>query len=395
MGDASAMPFDRGTVSYRRFALEGWKSAPCPETLDALRAASLVDEGEGSGAGWTAGEHLFDAGFDAERNLFGEAMLAAIRVDSDRVPADVRRAYLLSAMAEEMASADADRQSRRRARDTAQRRCDAEVAEGRWRRRRMVPVLADFAAKSALVPARSDALTTSVRALLEETLECSATALTSGSLAIRLADTFGLSKAMERVDPESFSGGAGGDEGGRPEPAWCDDGHPMDFLGNAFLLWCWWRAERDAADDDLGAVLLRRSIELSCPWDSTGSVVVRSDDPAARMELRTALRSGKWPRRAGLILARGGDAWEFTLQADRWEVSALKLPAPDAAPATRREAIEQRLASIREFDAVLTGLFGHFLRERLADGWSGVRSGLARWVRESQPRITREAALAD
>jgi hypothetical protein len=389
------MPFDRGTVSYRRFSLEGWKAPPSTDTLDALKSAALVDEGEGSGAGWTAGEHLFDAAFDPERNLFGEALLAAVRVDSDRVPSDVRRAYLLSAMAEEMASADADRQSRRRARDTAQRRCDAEVAEGRWRRRRMVPVLADFASRAALVPAKGDTLTTAVRTLLEETLDCSVTALSSGSLAVRLADQLGLAKAVEHADPESFSGGSAGDEGGRPAPPWCDESHPMDFLGNAFLLWAWWRAERDAREDEHGSVLLRRTIELACPWDSTGSVVVRSDDPAARMELRTALRSGKWPRRAGLILSRAGEAWEFSLQADRWEVSGLKLPAPDAPPASRREAIEQRLASVREFDGALTELFAAFLRERLAEGWSGVRSGLSKWVRESQPRITREVALAE
>ncbi len=388
------MPFDRGTVSYRRFALEGWKEAPGEATLEALKSAALVDEGEGSGAGWTAGEHLFDAAFDPERNLFGDRVLAAVRVDSDRVPSDVRRAYLLSAMAEEMAAADADRQSRRRARDTAQRRCDAEVAEGRWRRRRMVPVLADFAARAALAPVRSDVLTTAVRTLLEETLACSATALTSGSLAVRVADQLGLARSAEQADPESFSGGSAGDEGGRPAPPWCDEGHPMDFLGNAFLLWAWWRAERDGREDEHGSVLLRRSIELACPWETTGTVTVRSDDPAARMEVRTALRAGKWPRRAGLILSRRGEAWEFSLHADRWEVSGLKLPAPEAAPATRREAIEHRLASLREFDDALMGLFGVFLRERLAEGWSGARAGLSRWVRESQPRITREAALA-
>jgi len=168
----------------------------------------------------------------------------------------------------------------------------------------------------------------------------------------------------------------------------------MDFLGNAFLLWAWWQAERDGPEPATGSVLLRRSIELACPWETTGTVTVRSDDPAARMEVRTALRAGKWPRRAGLILSRRGEAWEFSLHADRWEVSGLKLPAPEAAPATRREAIEHRLASLREFDDALMGLFGVFLRERLAEGWSGARAGLSRWVRESQPRVTREAALA-
>ena len=35
------------------------------------------------------------------------------------------------------------------------------------------------------------------------------------------------------------------------------------------------------------------------------------------------------------------------------------------------------------------------LRERLGQGWSGVRANLSRWMRESEPRITRVAALAE
>jgi hypothetical protein len=376
--------------------MEGWSTPPSDALLESLKSSALVDEGEGAGAGWTAGEHLFDADFSPPRNLFGPDVLAAIRLDSDRVPSEVKRAYLLSAMAEEMAAADTDRTSRKRARDTAMRRCDAEVAEGRWRRRKLVPVLAAFDRKAALVPARGDSVTTAVRTLLEESMACSVTALSSGSLAVRLADGLGLASAASDAEPQALGPGQGGDEeGGRPAPPWCDESHPMDFLGNAFLLWAWWRSERDAPADEHGTVILRKAIEFACPWDSTGSVVVRSDDPAARMEVRTAMRCGKWPRRAGLILAREGEAWEFTLHADRWEVSGLRLARPETPPASRRDAIEGRLEAIRAFDTALVGLYGSFLRERLGGSWSAARDALARWVRESQPRITREAALAE
>ena len=397
-GDACGMPFDRGTVSYRRFSLEGWKTPPGPDLLETLQRASLVDEGEGSGAGWTAGEHLFDATFALERNIFDGDLLAAIRIDSDRVPSEVRKAYLLSALAEEMAAADADRQSRRRARETALRRCDAEIAEGRWRRRKLVPVLASFASRSALVPAKGDAVTTAVRTLLEDSFECSVTALTAGSLAVRLADQLGLAAAASDAQPEALGPAPTESEAGRPDrpsPPWCDEGHPMDFLGNAFLLWAWWAAERDGPEPESGVVILRKAIEFACPWDATGSVTVRSDDPSARREARAAMRCGKWPRRAGLILARDGEAWEFTLQADRWEVSGLRLDPPAGVPGTRREAIETRLASIRHFEQALGGLYEAFLRERLGGSWGGVRASLARWMRESEPRITRVAALAE
>ena len=389
------MAFDRGTVSYRRFSIEGWKSPPGEELLEAMRSASLVDEGEGSGAGWTAGEHLFDAAFEPSRNLFDGDVLAAIRIDSDRVPSEVRRAYLLSAMAEEMA--DADRGSRRRARETALKRCDAEIADGRWRRRKLVPVLASHGARAALVPVRSDAATTAVRTLLEETLDASVTALASGSLAVRLADQLGLAAAASDAQPEAFGPAPARDAATpeRPAPPWCDEGHPMDFLGNAFLLWAWWQAERDGPEPATGTVILRKSIEFACPWDTTGSTVVRSDDPAARSEARAAMRCGKWPRRAGLILQRDGQAWEFSLQADRWEVSGLRVDLGDVTPSNRREALELRLAAIRSFDDALIDLYSAFLRERLGQGWSGARASVSRWMRESEPRAVRVAALAD
>jgi hypothetical protein len=107
------------------------------------------------------------------------------------------------------------------------------------------------------------------------------------------------------------------------------------------------------------------------------------------------MRSGKWPRRAGLILSRDGEAWEFSLQADRWEVSGLRLDPPAGAPSTRREAIELRLASIQSFDRTLMELYGAFLQERLGRGWSGVRAQVSRWMLESAPRVTKVAALAD
>ena len=169
----------------------------------------------------------------------------------------------------------------------------------------------------------------------------------------------------------------------------------MDFLGNAFLLWAWWQAERERPDLDAGTVILRKSIEFACPWDATGSAVIRSDDPAARSEARAAMRCGKWPRRAGLILEQDGEAWEFTLHSDRWEVSGLRPRQPEAAPSSRREAIEMRLASIRTFDAALLGLYESFLRARLGEGWNGARASVSRWMRESEPRITRVAALSE
>ena len=54
-----------------------------------------------------------------------------------------------------------------------------------------------------------------------------------------------------------------------------------------------------------------------------------------------------------------------------------------------------RLASIRTFDAALLGLYESFLRARLGEGWNGARASVSRWMRESEPRITRVAALSE
>jgi hypothetical protein len=69
---------------------------------------------------------------------------------------------------------------------------------------------------------------------------------------------------------------------------------------------------------------------MQCAWDATGKQTLTAAGPSRLPEARCGLQHGKWPRKAGLILAAGGDQFEMTLQADRFQLTGV-FPASEAA----------------------------------------------------------------
>ena len=149
------MPFRSGAISYRRFAITG----DAPNLLDskfydALRENALgelepIKPGE-THVGWTAGRHLFDRSFDYERVGFGSGALLGYRVDSVRIPPEIKKAYI--AMAEDArlqpskdgGGAYLPRSAKKEARDDAMRRIEEEINEGRYRRPKHTPIYWDL-----------------------------------------------------------------------------------------------------------------------------------------------------------------------------------------------------------------------------------------------------------
>ena len=90
--------------------------------------------------GFLAGNHLLDDDFDLEKNVFGDALHFAVRIDTNQVPAAIRRAWLQIELA--MLTADSPgrrptKVQRQEAKDAVEARCE-EAARTR-------PVSADAA----------------------------------------------------------------------------------------------------------------------------------------------------------------------------------------------------------------------------------------------------------
>jgi hypothetical protein len=378
-----------------------------------VRNRAVAEEGVSSG--WCTGRHVFDTDFTWEHCGFSGAVLCAMRVDTAKVPPEIRRAYVSMAEDERRSrenGADVagvlSRGARREAKAEAERRCKEEIAEGRYRRIAMTPVLLDLVNRTVLAPVSGDAALKELRGLVEGTYGCKLNRRSAGGVAADLMGARGMTSDLDDALPDAFTappaqaaamegGAAPGRASGRPEVPWAlAGGEPRDFLGNVFLLWLWWMAEENEGvvetKDVTVAVLVDKVVDLECPWGTGGRTSLRGVMPTRVPEAGKALQSGKWPRRLGLLLAAHGQEFECVLQGDRFAVSGLKLGDPSEEARTQRLEVEERLDRLATFDKVLVGLYDHFLRERFGKGWGTRRQQIAAWIASRTPEPAETAA---
>ncbi|MBL9140326.1 MAG: hypothetical protein JNK53_00545 [Phycisphaerae bacterium] len=401
------MPFRQGAISYCRFAVQHGFPEQADDKAFALMRKHMVKSGalsaEGTASGWCTGRHVFDAEFTWEECGFPGQLLCAMRVDTAKVPAEIRRAYVAQACeARTTKSGDGAKgfvsgAARKDAREEADRRCTEEIKEGKYRRVAMVPVLMDLAQHVVLAPITSDSALSELRGLVEATFGGKLQRRSAGGVAADMLGARGMTSDLEDAMPDTFTQppaealARGGDEErparttGRPDVPWAmAGGDRADFLGNVFLLWLWWHAEaREGVVEVSGtpiAVVIDRVIDLECPWGVTGTSSLRGELPTRTQEAAKALQTGKWPRRVGLLLAAHGLEFSCTLQGDKFQVTALKLGQPSEAARTPRLDLEERLDRLATFDQVLCSLYEHFLRERFASSWPTRRQQISEWI---------------
>ncbi len=134
----TGMGFFTGRVTFLRFAVGG----PAPrqfddEHLDRLRehaaGRQAVAAADGVEAGWAAGRSVLDLDFDLAKNVINDTLHFDLRVDTDRLPGDLLKAYYeadLTALARDNPSGFASAKQKREAKESAQDRLAAE-AQGR------------------------------------------------------------------------------------------------------------------------------------------------------------------------------------------------------------------------------------------------------------------------
>src|SRR5438045_6439522 len=92
------MGFASGSVSFRRFAVVGDQPGQIDQELidklseNALRPGELGVP-EGTEYGWSGGRHVLDGEFTFEQNVYGDALFFALRIETNKVPSDLKRAY--------------------------------------------------------------------------------------------------------------------------------------------------------------------------------------------------------------------------------------------------------------------------------------------------------------
>src|SRR6516164_11222814 len=146
------MGFLNGRVTFTRYRISGQSPLPFGEEMLALAEQHVIgrhgatEATDGVSSGWAAGDHVLDLTFDLAKNVINDALHLAIRIDTDKIPGSLLRAYTrieTDARAQLNPSGFPTKAQRQEAKEAARIRAEAEAADGRFRRMAHYPVLWD------------------------------------------------------------------------------------------------------------------------------------------------------------------------------------------------------------------------------------------------------------
>lgn len=387
------MAFLSGRVSYLRYRVAGASPRTFgPDHLKALSAHAAgkqrIADKDGIQVGWTGGEHVLDTRFDLAKNVVNDALNFAFRIDSERLPSDLLRAYtaieLVGLSANNPSGIPSARQ-KREARENAKERLEQEAKDGRYIRRKLCDVLWDAPSNELLIGTTAVTVLDRLLPHFERTFERKLKPITAGSLAFGLAETREQTRNVDDASPSAFVPGVSSEE-----YAWLPDEASRDFVGNEFLLWLWYTFDHESdtvtlADKSEVVGMVARTLSLECPRGQTGKESITSEGPSRLPEAKRAVQAGKLPRKCGLTLVRHDLTYELVLHAETLAVTGAKLPAP--AEENDRARLEERVTRVRSMVETLDLLFDAFGRRRFSRDWTEELGKIQKWLaRSDRPR---------
>lgn len=385
------MGFASGTVSFRRFKVVG----KGPKSVDQAMLDKLEEHKiqvgeygvpEEEEYGWCGGRHVLDAQFSFEHNVYADALHFALRIDSNKVPSELKKAWELmeaEAVAAENPSGFISKNQKKDVKESIRKKIEDELRSGHFRRSKLLPILWDLPSQTVYSSASGKSFE-KLAEIFQRTFGLDLVPMTAGSLGLTICEDNSKRRDYEDFRPTRFVQGPEG-EGQHPEYPWVLKGpEPKDFLGNEFLLWLWHEADSRTgiiATPDAGdvTIYIDRSLDLDCAYGQTGRDVLKGDGPSRMPEARDALRSGKLPRKAGMIIDANRQQYSFTINAEQLSFSGTKLPDVEEAENPRVE-FEERVSLMRDLCGAIDGLYEAFLKLRGSSGWEGHVNGIRRWI---------------
>ncbi|RIK69293.1 MAG: hypothetical protein DCC65_00690 [Planctomycetota bacterium] len=428
------MPILGGTLAFARFHVAGGSPKRLDDRLlDRLREHRIGNRRGARGeeeVGWIGGRHLLDREFDIEKNVILDCLHFGMRIDASRVPPDVLHAYvqmeLDSLLKDGSAEVNRPRRSapdrdsagdsslddagdstqrprgrafarlKKQAVDAARNRATQEIKDGRYRSMRQVPILWDTRNDTLFVGATTPAIIERLIPLFRETFDKRLEPVTAGGFAYHWAEKCGLSRRLESMQCPKFVEHPAGN--GHIDVYWtARDPNSRDYLGNEFLLWLWYVLAEESdtielADKSEASFVIVKQLAVECPWAESGKAVFSADGPASLPESRRAIQTGKLPRRAGLMLSRQGEQYEFTLQAETLNVSGGVLPKIES-NGNPRATIEERIEQVRHLTQTIDLLYASYLTRRVSDQWPELFERMKAWLTSAPSPTPRSAPL--
>ncbi len=388
------MGFLSGRVTFTRYRVGGESPLPFGDEILQIVEQHLIghhasaETGDGVTVGWAGGDHVLDLSIDLGKNVLDDALHLAIRIDADKIPGSLLRAYTqmeIAARAQMNPSGFATKAQREEAKEAAKARADAEAADGRFRRHNHYPILWDGQTQTLYAGTTSSSVLERLQILFRETFDRTLEPITAGSLARTLPlaspDAPGGDSSILSMTPIALRAAEEA-----PGVAWTgDDPTSLDYLGNEFLVWIWHALQNDGesirlSDGSDAIVMLAKTLTLDCPRGETGRDQLTDDAPTRLPEAFRALQAGKLPRKAGMILVRHGAQYELTLQAETLAITGAALPKPDDDGLSKQDQKIARIEALRHLNESLDLLFQAFLLRRTGQGWNDELGRIRRWL---------------
>src|SRR6185437_2830195 len=162
---------------------------------------------DGIEVGWTAGDHILDTDFHLEKNIINDTLHFEMRVDVDRLPSDLLRAYYaveLKALTKNNPSGFPSARQKREAKESARERLEEEAKDGRFRKRKCVPVLWDHLSNEILFSTTSITHIDRLCSLFEQTFQKKLECATTRPRAFQLAELHGRTRQVDDSAPSAF-----------------------------------------------------------------------------------------------------------------------------------------------------------------------------------------------
>lgn len=380
--EPAASKFLTGRCTFQRFRPQRHRRVSFNEShLQQLQEHRIGQQrmasADGIEAGWVGGAHVLDTCFGLAKNIVNDSLVFDLRIDTNKPPAELLKAYTaieLAALSKDNPSGYPSKRQRREAKESAQERLEQEAKDGRFIKRKTVPVMWDGRTGEVLFGSTSIADADRFTVHFRNTFDDGLTSVTAGILADGVAD-------FREYTPSAFMR-----DGGADDVAW-SPGDMHDWLGNEFLVWLWHYLDVEGdtlttADGDATA-MIAKGLTLQCPRAATGTSTIKHEMPNRLPEANRAIQTGKLPRKAGLVLVHQGDTFEFTLQAETFALCGVKLPDVSEDTVEPRARQETRVDQLRELIRVVDGLYRTFLDVRHGN-WPERLAGIREWLEGRQ-----------
>jgi hypothetical protein len=365
------MSFESGSMTFRMFYLPQLLPKDYVDRFARRAAPPIKTLGETPIQGWVTGRHLLDTNINSDTAFWaGYLRLAMMRAER-KIPesllrAECRMEELVRMLAEGRAELD------RKTRSEIRKEIEARLLPT------MPPQLKGMAivhlpdSHEVYAEATSDKQVDALEAGFLETLGFGLIPATPQNVAAKR-----LHIDVRDIAPSSFS----------PD---CEDDAAENNAGQDFLTWMWFYSEARGGSIKLPsggdfAIMIEGPLTFVLEGQGAHETVVRRGTPELSVEAKIALLGGKKLRKARLLLARGKETWQVTLDADQFIFRGLKLPEGEKLDPISR--FQERMTSLSTFTTAFLEIYDRFLKERTDEkAWEKTKKSIQQWVSERTAR---------